>query len=138
MGLGLRCGETEAKEDPGREKRVLVIDDDIGMADLLGDFCEALGFDVRCVTDGRDALRAAIDFRPHLITLDIEMPYVNGYEVLQQLRGHPATNGTPVMIVSGMIDEEKLRSSRVHVKLIRPVRYADFARNLKGIMERPV
>lgn len=119
------------------EKRILVIDDDIGMADLLGDFCEALGFEVRCVTDGREALRAAIDFRPHLITLDIEMPFVNGYEVLRQLRGHPATDGTPVMIVSGMIDEGKFNSAHVQVKLVKPVRYADFAKNLKGLIERP-
>ena len=119
------------------EKRILVIDDDIGMADLLGDFCEALEFEVRCVTDGREALRAAIDFRPHLITLDIEMPYVNGYEVLRQLRGHPATDGTPVMVVSGMIDEGKINSSHVQRKLIKPVRYADFAKNLKSLIERP-
>lgn len=119
------------------EKRILVIDDDIGMADLLGDFCEALEFEVRCVTDGREALRAAIDFRPHLITLDIQMPYVNGYEVLRQLREHPATNGTPVLIVSGQVDEDKLNSSCVRGKLIKPVRYAEFARNLKGIIERP-
>ncbi len=120
------------------EKRILVIDDDIGVADLLGDFCEALGFEVRCVTDGRDALRAAIAFRPHLITLDIQMPYLNGYEVLRQLRGHPATDGTPVMIVSGMVDEEKLAAANVRAKLIKPVRYADFAKNLKGIIERPI
>ena len=120
------------------EKRILVIDDDIGMADLLGDFCEALGFEVRCVTDGRESLRAAIQFRPHLITLDLEMPHVNGYEVLRQLRGHPATDGTPVMIVSGMVDESRLASSRVNVKLIKPVRYAEFAKNIRGIIERPV
>lgn len=120
------------------EKRILVIDDDIGMADLLGDFCEALGFEVRCVTDGRDALRAAIQFRPHLITLDLEMPHLNGYEVLRQLRGHPATDGTPVMIVSGMVDESKLTSASVKVKLIKPVRYADFAKNLKGLIDRPI
>ena len=116
-------------------KRILVIDDDIGMADLLGDFCEALGFEVRCVTDGREALRAAIDFRPHLITLDLSMPYVDGYGVLRQLRGHPATNGTPVMIVSGMVDETRLGSSPVKVKLIRPVRYSVFAKNLQGLFE---
>jgi DNA-binding response OmpR family regulator len=117
------------------EKRILVIDDDIGMADLLGDFCEALGFEVRCVTDARDSLRAAIEFRPHLITLDLEMPFVNGYEVLRQLRGHPATNGTPVMIVSGMVDETRLGSSPVKVKLIKPVRYSVFAKNLQGLLE---
>ena len=116
-------------------KRILVIDDDIGMADLLGDFCEALGFEVRCVTDGREALRAAIDFRPHLITLDLSMPYVDGYGVLRQLRGHPATNGTPVMIVSGMVDETRLGSSPVKVKLIKPVRYSVFAKNLQGLLE---
>lgn len=116
-------------------KRILVIDDDIGMADLLGDFCEALGFEVRCVTDGRESLRAAIDFRPHLITLDLSMPFVDGYDVLRQLRGHPATNGTPVMIVSGMVDERKLDLTPVSVKLMKPVRYADFAKNLQGILE---
>ena len=63
------------------------------------------------------------------------MPYVDGYGVLRQLRGHPATNGTPVMIVSGMVDETRLGSSPVKVKLIKPVRCSVFAKNLQGLLE---
>jgi DNA-binding response OmpR family regulator len=116
-------------------RRILVIEDDIGMADLLGDFCESMGYDVRCVTDPRDALRAAIDFRPHLITLDLEMPFVNGYDVLKQLRAHPATNGTPVVIVTGWADERKLQNIDVQAAMAKPVRYSAFSKNIHDIIQ---
>jgi CheY-like chemotaxis protein len=119
-------------------KRILVIDDDIGMADLLADFCEEMGCEVRCVTDGREALRAAIDFRPHLVTLDLEMPFVDGFEVLRLLRAHPATNRTPVVVVSVIAEDSDLTADTIRGKLAKPVRYAVFAEKIQALLNPAV
>ena len=63
------------------KRRILIIDDDPAMAELLAEFCQEMGHETRVVTDSRRALPAAVEFRPHLITLDLEMPYLDGMEL---------------------------------------------------------
>ena len=70
---------------------ILVIDDEAAIAELIGDFCESMGYSVKTVTDSRDALRMAKEFRPHLITLDLQMPEVDGFELLRRFKADPDT-----------------------------------------------
>ena len=84
---------------------ILVIDDEAAIAELIGDFCESMGYSVKTVTDSRDALRMAKEFRPHLITLDLQMPEVDGFELLRRFKADPDTAGIPVIIVSVLARE---------------------------------
>ncbi len=71
-------------EDPTRT-RVLVVDDEAIVCDVLGRYLEREGFDVETAADGERALEAAGRFRPDLVLLDLMLPGVDGLEVFRRL-----------------------------------------------------
>jgi two-component system OmpR family response regulator len=66
--------------------RILVVDDEIYIADLLATGMRFVGFDVATAHAGIDALAAAAQFRPHLLVLDVMLPDIDGFEVCRQVR----------------------------------------------------
>jgi two-component system OmpR family response regulator len=68
------------------EARVLVVDDEDYIADLLATGLKFVGFDVRTASGGQEALTLARDWRPDLLVLDVMMPDVDGFEVTRRLR----------------------------------------------------
>lgn len=87
---------------PGSFKgvRVLVVDDDPDSRELLMNNIEAMGAQVLQCEDGVKALQMAGEYQPDLITLDLMMPGLDGWEVLQRLRNDPDTSHIPVVIIS--------------------------------------
>ena len=82
---------------------VLLVDDDAGLIDVLRDILEAAGYDVYCAGNGKEALDLlhAADPPPGLILLDLQMPVMNGEEMLAALKQVHALAAIPVTIVSG-------------------------------------
>jgi len=68
------------------EGRVLVVDDDPNVQEILREFLSAKGYEIITAGDGAEGLRRVKEERPHLILLDIQMPKMDGLEVLRQLR----------------------------------------------------
>ena len=66
--------------------RVLVVDDEEYITDLVAVGLRFVGFDVETASDGRDALAKVADTRPDLVVLDISMPHLDGIEVIERLR----------------------------------------------------
>ncbi|WP_455006716.1 response regulator, partial [Corynebacterium propinquum] len=66
--------------------KVLVVDDEANIVELLTVSLKFQGFDVRSANSGTDALRVAREFRPDAYILDVMMPGMDGYELLQKLR----------------------------------------------------
>ena len=71
-------------------QRILVVDDEPNISELIATSLRFVGFDVRTASNGSQALIAAEEFRPHAIVLDVMMPGQDGFEVCRQLRqdGH--------------------------------------------------
>jgi signal transduction histidine kinase/PAS domain-containing protein len=90
-----------AAEAPVRRSRVLVVEDNKDLADLLQEQLESLGQDVRVADDGDSAIRVARDFRPGLLLIDIGLPGMTGYELAAKLRQEPATSGATLVAVTG-------------------------------------
>jgi len=80
------------------EARVLVVDDETSIADLLTTGLRFVGFDVRTANSGLEALTLVRDWRPELIVLDVMMPDVDGFEVTRRLRGEGRQ--TPVLFLT--------------------------------------
>jgi CheY-like chemotaxis protein len=57
--------------------------------------------------DGRTGVDSAVRLRPDLVLLDLELPDITGEQVLAQLRAHPSTRDTPVVVVTGDVDPTK-------------------------------
>ena len=84
---------------------ILVIDDDPAVGDLMFRSLTKLGFHVIIGASGAEGLRIAKEVRPLLITLDVMMPEVNGWNVLKQLRADPELAKVPIIMVTVVDDE---------------------------------
>jgi DNA-binding response OmpR family regulator len=83
------------------------VEDDRHIADLLAQHLERAGYRTLVAHRGEDALRLAREERPQLITLDIYLPDVDGFTVLERLKADPATAEIPVIIVSVLADRQR-------------------------------
>ncbi len=91
----------------GAAGTVLVIDDDASARDLVTRFLQKQGLEVIGAADGAAGLKAARARRPHVITLDVVMPGLDGWAVLTALKGDPVTAEIPVVMLS-VVDEKNL------------------------------
>lgn len=79
------------------KQKILIVDDDENIADLISLYLTKECFDTYCVGDGKEALEAVTSYQPNLILLDIMLPGMDGYEILRELR---KTSNIPVILVS--------------------------------------
>jgi DNA-binding response OmpR family regulator len=84
------------------QKKVLVVDDDPGMREVLGGILEIEGVEVCFATDGKDAIQKTLSEKPDLILLDVNMPKLNGLTFCKAIRAGTETRNIPVIIVSAL------------------------------------
>lgn len=75
-----------SKDAKQEQKRILVVDDEPNINDLISTSLKFSGFDVRSAMNGAQALSIAEEFKPHALVLDVMMPGMNGFEVCEKLR----------------------------------------------------
>ncbi|TLY12985.1 MAG: response regulator, partial [Nitrospirae bacterium] len=80
--------------------RILLIDDSLSVRKFVGRMLEVGGYAVDTAVDGEDGLTKASAVSYRLIITDLEMPKVNGYEVIQALRNRPRTQATPILVMT--------------------------------------
>lgn len=85
---------------------ILVIEDNLAFRDLLRLHLRQAGHTVQTAQDPEEGLRSLIETPPELILLDLDLPYLSGFEVLEALRSDPASRKIPVIIVTGHAEEE--------------------------------
>ena len=96
--------------------RVLVVDDDDVIRQLITVNLELEGFEVSTAIDGQDCLDKVKDVDPIVVTLDVMMPRLDGWDAADQLRADPATAGIKVLLLSARAQEADLqRGSRIGV-----------------------
>ncbi len=78
-------------------ERILVIDDDVELCHLVGEYLQAEGFTTECVHDGESGLKKATSEDYLLVVLDVMLPGINGFEVLRRIR---ATSRLPVLLLT--------------------------------------
>jgi CheY-like chemotaxis protein len=90
--------------------RVLVVDDEPEMLDLLREGLERLGYEASTAASVEQAIIAMARVRPHLVLLDLMMPGISGLEALTYFRQHHRT--VPVIVVTGILEQEIARQAR--------------------------
>ncbi|NOH14719.1 MAG: response regulator [Chloroflexi bacterium] len=90
------------------DRSVLLVDDDLETLELVGTMLERSGYRILAARSGLKALQMARLEHPDLILLDIMMPGMDGYEVLEILKADQTTNDIPVVIFSarGQVDDQ--------------------------------
>ena len=89
--------------------KVLVVDDNVDLVEMLSMVIEAAGHYVRKAFDGRSGISAALEYQPDLILLDVGMPDMNGNEVAKELRRHQEVAGARIVALTGWGQAEDRR-----------------------------
>ena len=84
------------------KKKILLVEDDASLAAVYRARLEIEGFDIKEVHNGEDALSAAVSYRPDLILLDVMMPKISGFDVLDILRNTPDTTNVRVIMLTAL------------------------------------
>lgn len=104
------------QQNSSKPKKILLVEDDDALASVYLTRLQAEGFDVRRVPNGEDALAAALEYKPDLILLDVMMPKVSGFDVLDILRNTPETANLKVIMLTALSQEsDKQRAESLGV-----------------------
>ena len=126
---------------PNRPK-VCVIDDEREICDLIRLMLESRHFSCCIAHDGESGLDCIRKFKPVLVILDMQMPKMNGYELLIQMRKDAATRDIPAMVLTGLTmetgrsDEEWRRSVGVDAFMTKPIDPAKFLDKVQELTGR--
>lgn len=93
------------EENTAKRKKILLVEDDEGLALVYVTRLDVEGFEVKRVPNGEDALAAALEFKPDLILLDVMMPKVSGFDVLDILRNTPETTNIKIIMLTALSQE---------------------------------
>ncbi len=117
--------------------RILLIEDNADLADGLRYNLAREGYEVRVAPDGPGGLKLATEWKPDLLLLDLMLPGMSGYDVLQALRA--AANAVPVIIVSARGEEaDKVRGFRLDADqyVTKPVGLLELLERVRALLRR--
>ncbi len=95
---------------PPGQRTVLVVDDDVAIREMLVFALEMEGYRVLQAEDGREALALVAAEDVHLVTLDVMMPGMDGWQVADAMRASPRTRNVPRIMISGMPIDHLMRA----------------------------
>lgn len=105
-----------------KAKKILLVEDDDALASVYQTRLDAEGFVLKRVPNGEEALAAALEFKPDLILLDVMMPKVSGFDVLDILRNTPETTNVKIIMLTALSqdsDRERAQSLGVDDYLVK-------------------
>ncbi len=117
-------------------KRVLIVDDEEPVAQALQRTLHREGFETKIASDGFKAGIMMGLFSPSLITLDIQMPHVDGFEVIRFVRSQPQLKDTKILVVSGVAESELKRSveTGADAYLAKPVQPEELIKKINALV----
>jgi len=119
--------------------KVLIVDDETDVVELIGRTLQTEGFDVVCAYDGIGALDLVDSEKPDLVVLDIMMPMMSGYEVCEQIKSNPQTQDIPIICVSSAhTPDARALSLRVGAAtlIVKPFRPAELVAQVKRYLKK--
>jgi DNA-binding response OmpR family regulator len=93
-------------------RKILLVDDEVGFAELLRDLLSMDNYDVEVANDGMEGLEKIATFQPHVIISDVVMPRMSGFEMFKKVKANPDTASIPFLFITGFQDERVLSEAR--------------------------
>lgn len=118
-------------------KTVLIVDDETVVVEIAKRKLENLGFKVLYAYDGEDAMAILNSEKPDLIVLDVQMPKMNGYTFLTELRKHPnsAVASTPVVVVTAYADNNPIFVRHgIKAYLLKPLKLEQLVEKVQELL----
>ena len=104
-------------------KRILIVEDQEDLRAILRDLLTASGYETIEAVDGGDGVATAKSAKPDLVLMDIQLPVLDGYEAIRQIKAAVETASTPIIAVSSFAmkgDEEKARAAGCDAYVTKP------------------
>lgn len=124
--------------DTVRRGRILVVDDDVAAARMIGRLLEPYGFDIETANDGFDAGVKVASFKPGLLILDLYMPGMDGFEVCRHIKADPSTAAMKVLAISGEATpevEERILAEGADVLMGKPLDSRELVRQVVRLLQ---
>jgi response regulator RpfG family c-di-GMP phosphodiesterase len=93
-------------------RKILLVDDEIGFAELLRDLLSMDNYEVEVANDGMEGLEKLAAFHPHVIISDVVMPRMSGFEMFKKVKANPDTASIPFLFITGFQDDRVLAEAR--------------------------
>ena len=118
-------------------QRILVIDDESSISDLISTSLRFVGFDVRTAANGAQALQIAEEFKPHAMVLDVMLPDLDGFEVCKQIRNEGVETGVLFLTAKdGMDDKVKGLTLGGDDYMTKPFSLEELVARLRALLRR--
>lgn len=114
-------------------KRILLVEDDYANRTLFAEYLRYCGYHVLALTDGLNLFVHLKDFEPHLLLLDLGLPEISGFSLIQQIRASSTWSTLPVVVVSGYCfnaDDQRVRALGAQAYLVKPIRLHDLSQTV--------
>ena len=118
-------------------QKILVVEDNELNLKLFCDLLRAHGYEAEPVRDGRDAVERARSFGPELVIMDIQMPYITGLELIEQMKADKELKRTPIMAVTAYAargDEERIRHAVAEGYVAKPISLMKFIAAVRALL----
>ncbi len=118
-------------------QRILIVDDESSISDLISTSLRFVGFDVRTAANGAQALQIAEEFKPHAMVLDVMLPDLNGFEVCKQIRNEGVETGVLFLTAKdGMDDKVKGLTLGGDDYMTKPFSLEELVARLRALLRR--
>ena len=120
-------------------KQILVVDDEPVVVEITKRKLEQVGYQVAVAYDGEEALVAVNAQKPDLIVLDIQMPKMNGYTFMMELRKSPEFTEIPIIVLTAYNEMEPLfKRHGIKAYLMKPLKLQDLLDKVQSVVGAPV
>jgi DNA-binding response OmpR family regulator len=130
----------DQQPNSGTLKRILLVEDDDALANVYVTRLREEGFEIKRVNNGEDALAAALSYKPDLVVLDVMMPKVSGFDVLDILRNTPETANLKIIMLTALSqesDKQRAESLGVDDYMVKSqVVIADVVDRIRNIVDK--
>ena len=131
-----RQGAAPILDRVGAAARILVVDDEQSITDFIALGLRHEGYEVRTAPDGRAAMRAVDEFRPHLVVLDLMMPRVDGWQLCREISGERSRG----IIILSARDETADRVQGLELGaddyLVKPFEFTELLARIRAVLRR--
>jgi len=121
--------------------KVLVVDDEIHIVQVVAIKLRNNGFDVITCENGAQALRLAVDEKPNIIITDVQMPVMTGIELVQNLRNNPDTAELPVIMLTARgfeIEDRQKEELNISAYVSKPFSPRELLQNVEEVLKEAV
>ncbi len=118
-------------------KTILVIEDSKPLNKILCYDLSLAGFDMLSAFDGKEGYETAIEKKPDLIILDVNLPVMNGFEVCWKIKSHPNIKNIPIIMLTGRTSEkdmEEARDTAADYYMMKPYKQEKLLKKVKELL----